>query len=506
MENIYYAHIHSHMSYGLLFWGNHGMASRVFKLQKRAIRTISSDAQRTHSRPLFAKYRILTLYSMYVLSCLVYIKSNITNYDTVSSVHNDQTLDLSSESIDLSPMAFRFYNGDNSTVYVDVPFDKGEEIIDLPGFDPSKKVLIYIHGFKENMNLTSIHVITNAFLERGDTNVIALDWTEYAAKDYITALLNCIIRVANAADIIKKMVARGVPLENFHLIGYSLGAQCAGYIGKRFKEQKLKTITGLDPAGPILGFFCLTSLHKGDAEFVHMIHTDRGVYGISRSCESVNDESEFICRVCDNYKDFVNGNCGNNTLKAAYGADPSFCEDWMGNEEMNIFLAILWLGSRVTTSSAAFRKHGEVNVIALDWSGYSTKDYITALLNCVIQVARAADIIKKMVARGISLENFHLVGFSLGAQYASSIGKRFKEQKPKIITGLDPAGPITGYFCQTSLHKEDAEFVQIIHTDRGIYGTSRSCGDLDVFFNNDGYRIQPGCPCVLLPFGFTSKK
>ncbi|PSN54804.1 hypothetical protein C0J52_02007 [Blattella germanica] len=63
----------------------------LFKLQKTAIRTISGDSQRTHCRPLFAKYRILTLYSMYVLSCLVYIKSNSTNYDSVSSVHNYQT-------------------------------------------------------------------------------------------------------------------------------------------------------------------------------------------------------------------------------------------------------------------------------------------------------------------------------------------------------------------------------------------------------------------------------
>ncbi|PSN54848.1 hypothetical protein C0J52_12404 [Blattella germanica] len=79
------------MSYGLLFLGNHGMADKVFKLQKRAIRTISGDSQRTHCRPLFTKYRILTLYSMYVLSCLVYIKRNITNFDIVSSVHNYQT-------------------------------------------------------------------------------------------------------------------------------------------------------------------------------------------------------------------------------------------------------------------------------------------------------------------------------------------------------------------------------------------------------------------------------
>ncbi|PSN57747.1 hypothetical protein C0J52_00331 [Blattella germanica] len=57
---VYYAHIHSHMSYGLLFWGNNGMADTVFKLQKRAMRTISGDSQRTHCRPLFTKYRILT--------------------------------------------------------------------------------------------------------------------------------------------------------------------------------------------------------------------------------------------------------------------------------------------------------------------------------------------------------------------------------------------------------------------------------------------------------------
>ncbi|PSN42656.1 hypothetical protein C0J52_13035 [Blattella germanica] len=67
------------------------MTSRIFKLQKIAIRTISGDSQRTRCRPLFAKYRILTLYSMYFLSCLVYIKINIANYDIVSSVHNYQT-------------------------------------------------------------------------------------------------------------------------------------------------------------------------------------------------------------------------------------------------------------------------------------------------------------------------------------------------------------------------------------------------------------------------------
>ncbi|PSN33818.1 hypothetical protein C0J52_19357 [Blattella germanica] len=56
------------MSYGLLFWGNHGLANIVFKLQKRAIRTISGDSQRTHCRTLFANYRILSLLINYIIN------------------------------------------------------------------------------------------------------------------------------------------------------------------------------------------------------------------------------------------------------------------------------------------------------------------------------------------------------------------------------------------------------------------------------------------------------
>lgn len=33
--NVYYAYIHSHLSYGTLIWGNHSSALHLFKLQKR---------------------------------------------------------------------------------------------------------------------------------------------------------------------------------------------------------------------------------------------------------------------------------------------------------------------------------------------------------------------------------------------------------------------------------------------------------------------------------------
>ena len=63
------------------------------------------------------------------------------------------------------------------------------------------------------------------------------------------------------------------------------------------------------------------------------------------------------------------------------------------------------------------------------------------------------------------------------------------------ITGLDPAAnlyypPIPGI---QHLSRNDATYVDVIHTDSGGYGTSRLTGTAD-FFVNTGRRFQPGCP------------
>lgn len=61
------------------------------------------------------------------------------------------------------------------------------------------------------------------------------------------------------------------------------------------------------------------------------------------------------------------------------------------------------------------------------------------------------------------------------------------------ISALDPAGPM--YYRNrfvTPLNKNDAEFVDVIHTDSNFFGAPVETGTVD-FWPNNG-KDQPECP------------
>lgn len=88
---IYYAYIQSYISYGILLWGNDSSSNKLLILQKRALRVMCGVSARTHCRPLFADLGILTIPSLYVLSCLLYIRENVDSYSLCSNVHEHST-------------------------------------------------------------------------------------------------------------------------------------------------------------------------------------------------------------------------------------------------------------------------------------------------------------------------------------------------------------------------------------------------------------------------------
>lgn len=85
------------------------------------------------------------------------------------------------------------------------------------------------------------------------------------------------------------MINNGLKANDLHIVGFSLGAQLCGLIGREVKARTkgtivLERISGLDPSLNGLNTDAqnaaiLESLNESDAIFVDVIHTDSGFYG-----------------------------------------------------------------------------------------------------------------------------------------------------------------------------------------------------------------------------------
>ena len=68
LKVIYNALIQPHLNYGILLWGKN--TKRIFKLQKWALRGITSSKYNAHTDPLFIQLKLLKVHDMYKLNCL----------------------------------------------------------------------------------------------------------------------------------------------------------------------------------------------------------------------------------------------------------------------------------------------------------------------------------------------------------------------------------------------------------------------------------------------------
>ncbi|XP_076850472.1 phospholipase A1 member A isoform X4 [Brachyhypopomus gauderio] len=149
-------------------------------------------------------------------------------------------------------------------------------------FNTSLPTKVILHGYRAPDSKPSwINNLTEALLRVEDANVLVADWMCGASPAYNKAVENYKEVALQIFILIKQLMAHGSTLESFHLIGVSLGAHVAGFVGTLFKG-KLGRITGLDPAGPMFKNVDPSDrLDPSDALFVEAIHTDSDKFGIS---------------------------------------------------------------------------------------------------------------------------------------------------------------------------------------------------------------------------------
>lgn len=129
----------------------------------------------------------------------------------------------------------------------------------------------------------------------------------------------------------------------------------------------------------------------------------------------------------------------------------------------------------------------------MNWSKAGNKSYPVSSANVKPIGSYIADFLLNSKAK---IENVHVIGHSLGAMVASYVGKSvYNKTGSKIgrITATDPAGPgFEQLVPELRLNPNDAEFLDVIHTDVGHYGFGGPIGHVDYYPN--GGRSQPGCP------------
>ncbi|KAJ8940385.1 hypothetical protein NQ314_010733, partial [Rhamnusium bicolor] len=143
-----------------------------------------------------------------------------------------------------------------------------------------------------------------------------------------------------------------------------------------------------------------------------------------------------------------------------------------------------------------YLKRGKYNVILVNNERLLAGPYyFNAAMNVEPIGKYSAKFIDYLVTKGLNLSDLHIIGMSLGAQAAGLTGQNIESGKAARITGLEPAGP---YFSSLPpnqrLDKDDADFVDVIHTNAGIFGIKYACGDVDIWVN--GGTLQPGCSPV----------
>ena len=75
LTTLYYSFIYPYLHYGIIAWGNtyKSYLDPLVKLQKRAIRIISSSRRDAHTEPIFKELKLMNLSNVYVMNVLMFM-------------------------------------------------------------------------------------------------------------------------------------------------------------------------------------------------------------------------------------------------------------------------------------------------------------------------------------------------------------------------------------------------------------------------------------------------
>ncbi|XP_073493068.1 lipoprotein lipase [Phyllobates terribilis] len=215
-----------------------------------------------------------------VLALLAWMHCLLTCYKVLATTESPPTTTVNSvwKKTDFKDIESKFSlrtpeEPDEDTCHV-VPGE--EQTVGNCHFNHTSKTFVVIHGWTvTGMYESWVPKLVDALYKREPhSNVIVVDWLQRAQQHYPVSAGYTQLVGQDVASFIDWMEETfNYPLDNIHILGYSLGAHAAGVAGS-LTTNKVNRITGLDPAGPSFEYAGTSvTLSPDDAEFVDVVHT-----------------------------------------------------------------------------------------------------------------------------------------------------------------------------------------------------------------------------------------
>ncbi|KAK9686560.1 hypothetical protein QE152_g37097 [Popillia japonica] len=80
LKIVYFSEIESRLRYGILLWGTSGSAGKVLVAQKRIIRTMAKVPYNEPCKPIYKRFKVLTVVNLYILAATSYIHGVKNNF------------------------------------------------------------------------------------------------------------------------------------------------------------------------------------------------------------------------------------------------------------------------------------------------------------------------------------------------------------------------------------------------------------------------------------------
>jgi hypothetical protein len=139
----------TNINYGLPFWGTSPHIKKILRMQKRIVRIMMGSRKEASCRNLFRNLKILPLMSQYILSLMIFIIKNKSQFTVNSVIHNISTrqhTNLHQPTLNLTGYQQGIYYS-GVRVYNNLPSHIKQLLDDPKNFELQLKKFLYLDSF-----------------------------------------------------------------------------------------------------------------------------------------------------------------------------------------------------------------------------------------------------------------------------------------------------------------------------------------------------------------------